>query len=133
MNGEVIYCGACGAAISSDSKFCEYCGAKIFLENENGQLKELGSYGASHSGNEVLMVEDVFTITGRGTVVTGKSLAIIKVGMNIVNNRTSNIHSIRGIEQFRKVSNSIEPGKNCGLLLSGERSDFQRGDMLIAH
>lgn len=123
MKGKVIYCEACGASLSSDNKFCEYCGAKIFLDKGDGDLIEYE--------NEAMMVEDIFVITGRGTVVTGKARSAIKVGMNLANSRTNQIHTVRGIEQFRKVSDSVEIGTNCGLLFNGDRKDFERGDMLL--
>ena len=82
----------------------------------------------------LMPVEDVFTITGRGTVVTGKiERGIVKVGeeieiVGIVDTRKS---TVTGIEMFRKLLDEGQAGDNAGCLLRGiKREDIQRGMVL---
>lgn len=83
-----------------------------------------------------MTVDDVFSITGRGTVVTGcVELGSINVGDTVVLQRvdgsTRNV-TITGIEKFRKKLNSAQQGDNVGLLLQGlTRHDIARGDLLL--
>ena len=83
----------------------------------------------------LMPVEDVFTITGRGTVVTGAiSQGIVKVGdkVEIVGIRDTRETTCTGVEMFRKLMDEGQAGDNVGLLLRGiERDDVERG-MVIA-
>jgi elongation factor Tu len=83
----------------------------------------------------LMPVEDVFTITGRGTVVTGAvSQGKIKVGekVEIVGFRDTRETVVTGVEMFRKLLDEGQAGDNVGLLLRGiERTDVERG-MVIA-
>ncbi|NLO32347.1 MAG: elongation factor Tu, partial [Candidatus Hydrogenedentes bacterium] len=84
----------------------------------------------------LMPVEDVFTITGRGTVVTGRiEQGIIKVGekVEIVGiNEEKRETTVTGVEMFRKLMDQGEAGDNVGLLLRGiGREDVERG-MVIA-
>ena len=83
----------------------------------------------------LLPVEDVFTITGRGTVVTGR----IERGTINLNDKVQIVGLqdeadntvVTGIEMFRKYMDSAEAGDNVGLLLRGvERNDVQRGQVI---
>ncbi|MFN8011799.1 MAG: elongation factor Tu [Holophagaceae bacterium] len=82
----------------------------------------------------IMPVEDVFTITGRGTVVTGRIEAgIIKVGdeVEIVGIRDTQKKVVTGIEMFRKSLDQGQAGDNAGILLRGiERKDVERGQVL---
>ncbi len=85
----------------------------------------------------LMAIEDVFTITGRGTVVTGKiERGIIKVNetVDIVGIReVKQTTTVTGIEMFRKFLDSGEAGENVGLLLRGtKREDVERGQVVIA-
>jgi elongation factor Tu len=85
---------------------------------------------------EFLMpIEDVFTITGRGTVVTGAiSQGVIKVGdkVQLVGIKETKETVVTGVEMFRKLMDEGQAGDNVGLLLRGiERDDVQRG-MVVA-
>jgi elongation factor Tu len=85
----------------------------------------------------LMAIEDVFTITGRGTVVTGKiERGIIKVNetVDIVGIREEKqTTTVTGIEMFRKFLDSGEAGENVGLLLRGtKREDVERGQVVIA-
>jgi elongation factor Tu len=84
---------------------------------------------------EFLMpIEDVFTISGRGTVVTGRiERGKVKVGeeMEIVGIRPTVKRVVTGVEMFRKLLDYGEAGDNVGLLLRGtERKDVERGQVV---
>ena len=83
----------------------------------------------------LMPVEDVFTITGRGTVVTGAiAQGIVHVGdkVQIVGIRDTRETTVTGVEMFRKLMEEGQAGDNVGLLLRGiERTDVERG-MVIA-
>ena len=82
----------------------------------------------------LMPVEDVFTITGRGTVATGRvERGTVKVGdtVEIVGMGSKLSTVITGVEMFRKLLDQAEAGDNVGLLLRGiQRSDIERGQVL---
>ncbi len=83
----------------------------------------------------LMPVEDVFTITGRGTVVTGRiERGIIKVNeeIEIVGIRPGSTKTtVTGVEMFRKLLDEGQAGENVGLLLRGtKREDVERGQVL---
>jgi elongation factor Tu len=82
----------------------------------------------------LMPVEDVFSISGRGTVATGRiERGIIKVGeeMEIVGIRANKKTVCTGVEMFRKLLDSGEAGDNVGLLLRGvDREGIERGQVL---
>jgi elongation factor Tu len=82
----------------------------------------------------LMPVEDVFTITGRGTVVTGRiERGIVKVGdeIEIVGLQDTRKTVCTGVEMFRKLLDQGQAGDNCGLLLRGiKRDDVERGMVL---
>jgi len=79
-------------------------------------------------------VEDIFSISGRGTVVTGRiEQGVVKVGdeIEIVGIRDTQKKVVTGVEMFKKLLDSGEAGDNVGLLLRGtERKDVERGQVL---
>jgi elongation factor Tu len=82
-------------------------------------------------------VEDVFSITGRGTVATGRiESGVIKIGeaVDIIGLGAEKLKSVcTGVEMFRKLLDRGEAGDNAGLLLRGiDKNDICRG-MVIAH
>jgi len=83
-----------------------------------------------------MTVEDVFSIKGRGTVVTGKiETGTIKIGDEItIQGRNGEKRTIvSGIEMFRKTMNQAGTGDNVGLLLKDiARPDIQQGDVLLS-
>ncbi|MFK5635123.1 MULTISPECIES: elongation factor Tu [unclassified Ornithinimicrobium] len=84
----------------------------------------------------MMPVEDVFTITGRGTVVTGRiDRGVLKVNeeVEIVGIRpTSAKTTVTGIEMFRKLLDEGRAGENVGLLLRGiKREDVERGQVIV--
>ncbi|HHA2860231.1 TPA: elongation factor Tu [Stenotrophomonas maltophilia] len=82
----------------------------------------------------LMPVEDVFSISGRGTVVTGRiERGIIKVGdeIEIVGIRPVQKTTVTGVEMFRKLLDQGQAGDNAGLLLRGtKRDDVERGQVL---
>jgi elongation factor Tu len=82
----------------------------------------------------LMPVEDVFSISGRGTVVTGRiESGIIKVGeeIEIVGVRPTVKTTVTGVEMFRKLLDQGQAGDNAGLLLRGtKRDDVERGQVL---
>ncbi|WP_054339599.1 elongation factor Tu [Neptunomonas antarctica] len=82
----------------------------------------------------LLPIEDVFSISGRGTVVTGRvERGIVKVGesIEIVGIRDTQTTTCTGVEMFRKLLDEGRAGENCGVLLRGtKRDDVQRGQVL---
>lgn len=84
---------------------------------------------------ELMTIEDVFSIKGRGTVATGKVLAPIHVGRSVVVRGASGdvATTVTSIETFRRTSDSANPGDNAGILLSGvDGNQIQRGDKIIS-
>ena len=84
----------------------------------------------------LMPIEDVFSISGRGTVVTGRvERGIINVGddIEIVGIKDTTTTTCTGVEMFRKLLDSGEAGDNVGVLLRGtKREDVERGQVLCA-
>jgi elongation factor Tu len=85
-------------------------------------------------GAFLMPVEDVFSISGRGTVVTGRiERGIVKVGdeVEIVGIRDTTKTTVTGVEMFRKLLDQGQAGDNVGVLLRGtKRDDVERGQVL---
>jgi elongation factor Tu len=82
----------------------------------------------------LMPIEDIFSISGRGTVVTGRiERGIVKVGdeMEIVGFRDTHKKVITGVEMFKKLLDRGEAGDNVGLLVRGlEKDDVERGQVV---
>ena len=82
----------------------------------------------------IMPVEDVFSITGRGTVATGRIEAgIVKVGeeVEIIGMDADKKSTCTGVEMFRKILDEGQAGDNAGLLLRGiDKEDIQRGQVI---
>jgi elongation factor Tu len=85
-------------------------------------------------GSFLMPIEDVFSISGRGTVVTGRiERGIVKVGeeVSIVGIRDTTKTTVTGVEMFRKLLDQGQAGDNVGILLRGtKREDVERGQVL---
>jgi elongation factor Tu len=85
-------------------------------------------------GAFLMPIEDVFSISGRGTVVTGRiERGIVKVGdeVAIVGIRDTTKTTVTGVEMFRKLLDQGQAGDNVGVLLRGtKRDDVERGQVL---
>ena len=83
----------------------------------------------------LMPIEDVFTITGRGTVVTGRAergTLAINSEVEIVGIRPIQKTTVTGIEMFHKQLDEAWAGENCGLLLRGlKRDDVERGQVVV--
>ena len=83
----------------------------------------------------LMPVEDVFSISGRGTVVTGRiERGVVKIGeeIEIVGIRETQTTTCTGVEMFRKLLDSGQAGDNVGLLLRGtKREDVERGQVCV--
>jgi elongation factor Tu len=121
--------------------------AKLALEGDKGPLGEeaimkladaLDTYipepERAVDGAFLMPVEDVFSISGRGTVVTGRiERGIVKVGeeIEIVGIKDTVKTTCTGVEMFRKLLDQGQAGDNVGILLRGtKREDVQRGQVL---
>ena len=82
----------------------------------------------------LMPIEDIFTITGRGTVVTGRverGQLNVNEEVEILGIREKSTTTVTGIEMFRKLLDYTEAGDNCGLLLRGiKREDVERGQIV---
>lgn len=84
----------------------------------------------------LMAVEDVFSITGRGTVATGRvERGVVKVGdsVEVVGLRTTKTTTVTGLEMFQKTLDESVAGDNVGILLRGiQKTDIERGMVLSA-
>ena len=121
--------------------------AKMALEGDTGELGEVAILALADAldsyiptperaidGTFLMPVEDVFSISGRGTVVTGRvERGIIKVGeeIEIVGIRETAKTTCTGVEMFRKLLDQGQAGDNIGVLLRGtKREEVERGQLL---
>lgn len=90
-------------------------------------------FNTQNNGNLVMIIEDTFNITGRGTVVTGETKSVISTGETVTINNVQ--YLVTGIESFRKIIPSAQAGTTVGLLLQNAVvTSFKRGDeVLIAN
>jgi elongation factor Tu len=83
----------------------------------------------------LMAVEDVFSITGRGTVATGRiERGIVRVGesVQVVGIKDTRVTTVTGVEMFRKLLDEGMAGDNVGLLLRGiQKEDIERGMVLV--
>lgn len=83
-----------------------------------------------------MTIEDIFSIRGRGTVVTGRiESGTLKTGdeLYILGQNSSRKTTVTGIESFRKMLTQAQSGDNVGVLLRDiDKSDVQHGDILAA-
>jgi elongation factor Tu len=121
---KVLECGGCGE--------CEWC------EKLKALMDAVDEYIPTPTRDIdrpfLMPVEDVFTITGRGTVATGRvERGVVKVGdeVEIVGLRASRKTVATGVEMFRKLLDQAQAGDNVGVLLRGvDREEIERGQVL---
>src|ERR1700732_2624637 len=121
--------------------------AKLALEGDTGELGEVAIMNLANAldtyiptperavdGAFLMPVEDVFSISGRGTVVTGRvERGVVKVGeeIEIVGIKPTVKTTCTGVEMFRKLLDQGQAGDNVGILLRGtKREDVERGQVL---
>jgi elongation factor Tu len=121
--------------------------AKMALEGDKGELGEQSIFKLADALDSyiptperaidqpfLMPIEDVFSISGRGTVVTGRvERGVVKVGeeIEIVGIRPTTKTTCTGVEMFRKLLDQGQAGDNVGVLLRGtKREDVERGQVL---
>ncbi|BAP89657.1 elongation factor Tu [Burkholderiales bacterium GJ-E10] len=121
--------------------------AKLALEGDKGELGEQAIFKLAAALDSyiptpkravdqpfLMPIEDVFSISGRGTVVTGRiERGIVKVGeeIEIVGIKPTTKTTCTGVEMFRKLLDEGQAGDNVGVLLRGtKREDVERGQVL---
>ncbi|MDH4181477.1 MAG: elongation factor Tu, partial [Betaproteobacteria bacterium] len=121
--------------------------AKLALEGDKGELGEVSIFKLAEAldsyiptperlidGPFLMPVEDVFSISGRGTVVTGRvERGVVRVGeeIEIVGLRPTLKTVCTGVEMFRKLLDQGQAGDNVGVLLRGtKREEVERGQVL---
>jgi elongation factor Tu len=121
--------------------------AKLALEGDKGEMGELAIMRLADALDTyipqpkravdqpfLMPIEDVFSISGRGTVVTGRiEKGIVKVGeeIEIVGIKATTKTTCTGVEMFRKLLDEGQAGDNVGVLLRGtKREDVERGQVL---
>ena len=121
--------------------------AKLALEGDTGELGEQSIMKLAETLDDyiptpqraldqpfLMPIEDVFSISGRGTVVTGRvERGVIRVGdeIEIVGIKPTSKTTCTGVEMFRKLLDEGEAGDNVGILLRGtKREDVERGQVL---
>lgn len=113
-------------------KECEWCGNILELMEAVDSYIPLPSRDVDKPF--LMSVEDVFTITGRGTVATGRiERGIVKIGeeVEIIGIKDTRKTVVTGIEMFRKLLDEGRAGDNVGALLRGvEKNDVERGQVL---
>jgi len=128
VRGSALQAGQCGCGKDE----CEKCGSIIKLMNAVDEYIPLPERPLDKTF--LMPIEDVFSISGRGTVVTGRvEQGKVKVGeeIEIVGIRETQKKVVTGVEMFKKLLDEGVAGDNVGLLLRGtERDDVERGQVI---
>lgn len=110
---------------------------EMLAQGHAAMSQQAGPAAAAATGDFSLPVEDVFQITGRGLVVTGRiQSGQVRVGQQVTILRAGNpiaTATVDGIEQFRKTTNQAGAGENVGLLFRQLTKDqLSSGDLITA-
>jgi len=123
-----------GSALAAVEKRDDEIGKNSILELMKAVDEHIPQPARDVDKPYLMPVEDVFSISGRGTVATGRiESGMIKTGeeVEIVGIRETKKSVCTGVEMFRKLLDSGEAGDNVGILLRGiERTDIERGQVL---
>ncbi len=123
-----------GSALAAVEKRDEEIGKNSILELMKAVDEHIPQPAREVDKPFLMPVEDVFSISGRGTVATGRvETGVIKTGeeVEIVGIKETKKSVCTGVEMFRKLLDSGEAGDNVGILLRGiERTDIERGQVL---
>jgi elongation factor Tu len=134
MNSQATICLSSKVPQNWRSKATKAVGEEAILKLADALDTYIPTPERAVDGAFLLPVEDVFSISGRGTVVTGRiERGIIKVGeeIEIVGIKDTVKTTCTGVEMFRKLLDQGQAGDNVGVLLRGtKREDIQRGQVL---
>jgi len=123
-----------GSALAAVEDKDEAVGKKAIMELMKAVDEHIPQPDRPKDKPFLMPVEDVFSISGRGTVVTGRvEQGVVKTGeeIEIVGIRDTKKSVCTGVEMFRKILDTGEAGDNIGALLRGvERTDVERGQVL---
>jgi elongation factor Tu len=123
-----------GSALAAMEGKNEDLGKKSILALMDAVDKDIPQPERAKDKPFLMPIEDVFSISGRGTVVTGRiERGVVKVGdeVEIVGIKTTAKTVVTGVEMFRKLLDSGEAGDNVGCLLRGtKREEIERGQVL---
>ncbi len=130
VKGSALKAMECGCG----KRECEHCGSILELLDAVDSYVPLPERDVDKPF--LMPVEDIFTISGRGTVVTGRvDRGIVKVGdeVEIVGIRETRKRVVTGVEMFRKILDQGQAGDNIGVLLRGtDRKEVERGMVIAA-
>ena len=125
-----------GSALAALEKRDQEIGQDKVLELMNAVDESIPTPDRPKDQPFLMPIEDVFSISGRGTVVTGRvERGVVKVGeeVEIIGIRDTQKTVVTGVEMFRKLLDTGEAGDNIGALLRGlGREDVERGQVLCA-
>ena len=125
-----------GSALAALEKRDQEIGQEKVLELMNAVDESIPTPDRPKDQPFLMPIEDVFSISGRGTVVTGRvERGVVKVGeeVEIIGIRDTQKTVVTGVEMFRKLLDTGEAGDNIGALLRGlGREDVERGQVLCA-
>jgi elongation factor Tu len=125
-----------GSALAALEDTNEEIGKKAIQELMNAVDEYIPQPDRPKDQPFLMPIEDVFSISGRGTVVTGRiERGVVKVGeeIEIVGIKATEKTTCTGVEMFRKLLDQGEAGDNVGVLLRGtKREDVERGQVLAA-
>lgn len=128
-------CPSCGAPLTLNGTRCAFCHVPLIVSS-SGQVGQPASTMLDPDAPFSMLVEDVFSIKGRGTVVTGRvGAGSVCVGDKLVIDGPTGSRraTCKGIEMFRKQMDVAVAGNNVGLLLDGvDKSTVASGDWLRA-
>ncbi len=126
--------GSAREALLSDNKDQSSAEYAPIVEHMNAVDEYIPTPARNDDMPFLMPVEDVFSISGRGTVATGRvERGVVKMGdeVEIVGINDTSKTTVTGIEMFRKLLDSAEAGDNIGVLLRGvKKTDIERGQVL---
>ncbi len=135
---EMYKCGSCGAELeiteNSNMCVCSYCGSKTYIEIN--PLKKEMPVNVESAVEFAMQIDSVFSLTGRGTAVTG-CIDFGEIHVNdsvrVISDNGSEIScTVAEIEQFRKKLSSAKKNEHAGLILSGvSGQQIKKGNIII--
>ena len=115
-----MICPNCGANVSTGAAFCQYCGTNLAAAANKAVIP---NNNAVNDSLFRMTIEDIFSITGRGTIITGTiDSGTIKVNDNVMitgQNKEPKSAVVSGIDMFRKTLTTATKGETVGLVLKG--------------